>query len=201
AASIKQEAVVKTPGSTKMSTHGTGAPRVPAGPDGKPAGVTRTPVAPRGVEAKGAQSRTQVAGTEGLQSGAWVSFDTTKSQQVTMKVALSYVSGDGAAVNLAAENPGWSVPAVAKRTYAQWNGLLSRIRIGGGTAAQRKEFYTALYHTLLEPSIFSDANGDYLGFDDKVHRTARSTAQYANFSGWDIYRSEIPLLAVIAPEQ
>ncbi|MCW2946189.1 MAG: Alpha,2-mannosidase [Actinoallomurus sp.] len=202
AVSIRQETVVKTPGSTKVSTHGTGAPRVPAGPDGKPAGAgTRTPVAPRGVEAKGAQSRTQVAGTEGLQSGAWVSFDTRTDQHVTMKVALSYVSGQDAAVNLAEENPGWSVPAVTKRSYAQWNGMLSRIRIGGGTAAQRKEFYTALYHTLLEPSIFSDANGDYLGFDDKVHRTAPGKAQYANFSGWDIYRSEIPLLAVIAPEQ
>ena len=60
---------------------------------------------------------------------------------------------------------------MARRTYAQWNGLLYRIRIGGGTAAQQHEFYTALYHALLEPSIFSDANGDYLGFDNKVHRT------------------------------
>ncbi len=175
---------------------------MPAGPDGKPAGAgTGTPVAPRGVEAKGAQSRTQVAGTDGLRSGAWVSFDTTTRHQVTMKVALSYVSQDGATANLAAEDPGWSVPAVAKRTYAQWNSLLSRMRIGGGTAAERQEFYTALYHTMLEPSLFSDANGDYLGFDGKVHRTARGKAQYANFSGWDIYRSEIPLLAVIAPEQ
>ncbi|GAA0341671.1 GH92 family glycosyl hydrolase [Actinoallomurus spadix] len=201
AASIRREAVVKTPGSTKMSTHGTGVPRVPAGPDGRPAGNTRTPVAPRGVEAKGAQSRTRVAGTEGLQSGAWVGFDTTEHQQVTMKVALSYVSEKDAAANLAAENPGWSVPAVARRTYAEWNTLLSRIRVGGGTAAQRRTFYTALYHTLLEPSVFSDANGDYLGFDDKVHRTPHGTVQYANFSGWDVYRSEIPLLAVIAPEQ
>ena len=53
----------------------------------------------------------------------------------------------------------------------------------------------------MEPSIFSDANGDYLGFDDKVHRTAHREVQYANFSGWDIYRSEVPLLAVVAPEQ
>ncbi|MBY8876283.1 GH92 family glycosyl hydrolase [Actinacidiphila acidipaludis] len=202
AASIRQDEVVKSPGTAKVTAHGSGRVRVPAGADGKPAGAgTGTPVAPRGVEAKGAQSRTQVAGTDGLGSGAWVSFDTTSQQQVTMKLALSYVSQDNATANLAHENPGWSVGAVARRTSAQWNSLLSRIRIGGGTAAQRQEFYTALYHTMLEPSIFSDADGDYLGFDDKVHRTAHGAVQYANFSGWDIYRSEIPLLAVIAPEQ
>ncbi len=200
--SIRQDTVVKSPGTSRVSAHGPVTEPVPAGPHGKPAGVhTRTPVAPREVEAKGSQSRTQAAGTDGLQSGAWVSFDTTTRRQVTMKVALSYVSQDNAAANLAREDPGWSVSAVSERTRAQWNGLLSRMRIGGGTPAQRRQFYTALYHTLLEPSIFSDANGDYLGFDDKVHRTAHGKEQYANFSGWDIYRSEIPLLAVIAPER
>ena len=201
AASIRQDTVVKSPGTAKVSTNGPGAQRQPAAPNGKPAAGTGTKVAPRGTEAKGAQSRTQVAGTEGLQSGAWVTFDTTTRQQVTMKVALSYVSQGNASANLKSEDPGWSVPAVAARTYAQWNGLLSRIRIGGGTAAQRRQFYTALYHTMLEPSIFSDANGQYLGFDNQVHRTARGKDQYANFSGWDIYRSEIPLLATILPEQ
>ncbi|MDI5965907.1 GH92 family glycosyl hydrolase [Streptantibioticus silvisoli] len=199
AVSLRQDTVVTSPGTAKVATHGSGASRIPAGSNGKPAGAAA--MAPRGVEAKGAQSRTQVAGTDGLQSGAWVGFDTTKDRKVTMKVALSYVSQDDAAANLATEDPGWSVPAVAHRTYGQWNDLLSRIRVGGGTAAERQQFYTALYHTMLEPTLFSDANGAYLGFDDKVHRTARGKDQYANFSGWDIYRSEIPLLAVIAPEQ
>ena len=202
AVSIKQDTVVESPGTSKVSAHGSGTPRVPAGRDGKAAGAgSGTPVAPRGVEAKGAQSRTQVASTDGLRSGAWVSFDTTKKRQVTMKVALSYTSGHEASANLASENRGWSVPAVAKHTYAQWESLLSRLRIGGGTAAQRQEFYTALYHTMLEPTVFSDADGAYLGFDNKVHHTSRGKDQYANFSGWDVYRSEIPLLAVIAPEQ
>src|SRR5581483_5639702 len=145
--------------------------------------------------------RTQVAGTGGLESGAWVTFDATARQEVTMKVALSYVSLADARANLRAENPGWSVAAVAAHTRAQWDQLLSRIRIGGGTAAQRQEFYTALYHVLLEPSVFSDADGSYLGFDDRVHRLPPGRTQYANFSGWDIYRSEIPLLALVAPEQ
>ncbi|HWG28657.1 GH92 family glycosyl hydrolase [Actinospica sp.] len=141
------------------------------------------------------------ASTSGLQSGAYVSFDTTTHSQVTMKVAISYVSQADAQTNLEAEDSGWSESHVAQSTYKQWDQLLSRIRIGGGTSDQQAEFYTALYHALLEPSIFSDANGDYLGFDGNVHRTSHGQTQYANFSGWDIYRSEIPLLAAVAPEQ
>jgi predicted alpha-1,2-mannosidase len=197
--SIRQETVVTTPGSTSMSSHGTGQQRVPAAANGKPA--TGATLPRKGVEAKGRQSRTQVAGTSGLQSGAWATFDTTRQHQVRMKVAISYVSTADAWANLAAEDRGWSVAGVSRATRAQWNDLLGRIRIGGGTKAQQTEFYTALYHAMLEPSIFSDANGNYLGFDDKVHRTAHGQVQYANFSGWDIYRSEIPLLATLLPEQ
>jgi putative alpha-1,2-mannosidase len=200
AVSLRQETVVTTPGTTEARSNGPSAPRVPAAPNGTPASPGPL-VAPQGTEAKGSQSRTQVADTGGLQSGAWVSFDTTAQSQVTMKVAISYVSTADAWANLASEDPGWSVPAISGHTYAQWNQLLDRIRIGGGTQAQRVQFYTALYHALLEPSIFSDDNGDYLGFDDQIHRLPPDHAQYANFSGWDVYRSEIPLLAVIAPEQ
>ena len=139
--------------------------------------------------------------TSGLQSGAWATFDTTSQRNVTMKVAISYVSEANAWANLASEDPGWSESYIAKSTYSQWNQLFDRIRIGGGTSAQQAEFYTALYHALLEPSTFSDDNGEYLGFDDKVHRTPPGQVQYANFSGWDVYRSEIPLLAVLVPEQ
>ena len=200
AVSLRQESVVTTPGSVQASSQGPSSPRVPAAPDGS-AASGKAQVAPKGVEAKGSQSRTQVAGTEGLQSGAWVTFDTTAKRQVTMKVAISYSSQADARANLTAEDPGWSVHAVSQHTYAQWEQLLGRIRVGGGTAAQRVQFYTALYHAMLEPRIFSDVNGDYLGYDDRVHRTTHGQVQYADFSGWDVYRSEVPLLAVIAPEQ
>ncbi|HEX4789028.1 MAG TPA: GH92 family glycosyl hydrolase [Actinospica sp.] len=146
-------------------------------------------------------TKTPLASTSGLQSGAWATFDTTSQSQVTMKVAISYVSQADAWSNLNAEDPGWSEGHVAQSTYAQWNQLLDRIRIGGGTKAQQTEFYTALYHALLEPSIFSDDNGKYLGYDNKIHTAGRGQVQYANFSGWDIYRSEIPLLAVLVPDQ
>jgi predicted alpha-1,2-mannosidase len=137
----------------------------------------------------------------GLGSGAWVTFNTQDRASVRMKVGLSYVSTAEAAANLARENAGWSVSRVADATREQWNRLLKRIRIGGGTPSQQVQFYTALYHAMLEPSTFSDADGRYLGFDNAIHRTTPGQVQYANFSGWDIYRSEIPLLAMLVPEQ
>ncbi|MGC5352325.1 glycoside hydrolase domain-containing protein, partial [Klebsiella pneumoniae] len=75
-----------------------------------------------------------------------------------------------------------------------WNEHLGRIIVKGGTPEQLTKFYTALYHSLLQPNVFSDVNGDFIGFDNQVHRSD-DHVQYANFSGWDIYRSEIPLLA------
>lgn len=200
ALSLQQESLVETPGSTGVSTRTTPVQPTPAAADGK---ATAAPalIAPRGVEAKGGQSRTQVASATGLQSGAWVTFDTTSEPAVTMKVAISYVSQADAWQNLRTEDPGWSTAAVAARTQAQWNQLLSRIKIGGGTPSQQVQFYSALYHALLDPSTFSDVNGDYLGFDDKVHTLPPGQVQYANYSGWDIYRDEVPLLAVVAPGQ
>jgi putative alpha-1,2-mannosidase len=199
AVSLRQESVVETEGSARASSSGPALQREPAGPDGKPVGGPL--VAPPGQEAKGDQSRTTVASATGLGSGSWVTFNTTAQRTVTMKVSISYVSQANAWQNLRAEDPGWSVPAVAARTYAEWNSLLSRIRIGGGTQSEQVQFYTALYHALLDPSTFSDVNGQYLGFDNQVHQLPPGQVQYANYSGWDVYRDEIPLLAVVAPQQ
>ncbi len=197
AASIRQEAVVTTPGTASTSSKGPGQQRVAANPSGKPV----TELNPEGIEPNGTQSRTQVAGTSGLQSGAWVTFDTQARHDVQMKVGISYVSTADAKDNLAREAPGWNLQHLRQQTRDDWSRLLDRIRIGGGTHDQQVEFYTALYHALQEPSVFSDANGAYLGFDDKVHRVPPGQTQYANFSGWDVYRSEIPLLATIVPDQ
>ncbi|HSZ42968.1 MAG TPA: GH92 family glycosyl hydrolase [Trebonia sp.] len=196
---LQQESVVETTGSASTATHGTAVKPVPAAANGKAAGSVLT--APAGTEAKGGQSRTQVATATGLGSGAWVTFGTAQQADVTMKVAISYVSQQDAGQNLQAEDPGWSTAAVAARTQAEWNGYLGRIRIGGGTAAQQAEFYTALYHALLDPNVFSDVNGKYIGFDNEVHQLPKGQVQYANYSGWDVYRDEIPLLAVVAPQE
>jgi len=132
--------------------------------------------------------------------GAWVTFDASSDHVVTVKVGLSYVSAADAAANLEAEDPGWSLRAVAQKATQSWNAVLDRIDVQGGSTTQEQIFYTSLYHSLLDPSVFSDDNGRYEGFDNRVHDTGGRT-QYTNFSGWDIYRSEIPLLSVIDPAQ
>jgi predicted alpha-1,2-mannosidase len=136
----------------------------------------------------------------GPHSGATVTFDATHDRVVNVKVGISFVSILNARANLTVENAGWSVDAVARAATSAWNALLGRIAIAGGTRAEQQTFYSALYHSLLEPNVFSDDNGEYPGFDHKVH-TARGYTQYANFSGWDIYRSEMQLLSLLEPSQ
>jgi predicted alpha-1,2-mannosidase len=135
----------------------------------------------------------------GPQSGAYVTFDASSAHTVTLKVGLSFVSVDGARANLDAENPGWDFNAVAARSTASWNDYLSRVSVTGGTQDQQRTFYTALYHVLLHPNLYSDVDGRYPGFDGHVHRARVHHAEYANFSDWDIYRTEVPLLALLAP--
>jgi len=141
-------------------------------------------------------------GAAGSDTGAWVTFNARKHSTVKLKVAISYVSVADAWANLKAEDAGWNLGRVARRARADWNHLLSRITVHGGTRDQQVQFYSALYHSFLHPNVFSDVNGDYIGFDDKVHHLGHGQMlQYANFSGWDIYRSEIPLLALFVPHR
>jgi len=132
--------------------------------------------------------------------GAWVGFGATADRTVTMKIGVSYVSLANAASNLRAEEPGWSLQQVEAEATGRWNDALGTIDIGGGSTAARQTFYTALYHSLLDPSTFSDDDGQYMGLDGRVHRTG-GRVQYANFSEWDIYRSEIPLLSMLEPRR
>jgi predicted alpha-1,2-mannosidase len=135
----------------------------------------------------------------GTSCGAFATFDTRADRQVLMKVGISFVSTRDAAQNLAVEDPGWSVPAVAAQAQHRWNALLGRIDVGGGTAAEQHVFYTALYHSLLFPNVVSDVNGDYAGSDGRVH-TDHGREEYADFSEWDIYRSEVQLESLLNPK-
>lgn len=137
----------------------------------------------------------------GVGSGGWVSFDTAKHRSVEVEVGLSYVSGADALQNLQASPDRWQFETMRRRATRIWNALLGRIEVSGGTRSQRATFYTALYHTLLSPTLYSDVNGEYRGFDGKVHRVARGHDEYANYSGWDIYRTEVPLIALLAPHR
>jgi predicted alpha-1,2-mannosidase len=131
---------------------------------------------------------------------AYASFDTRSGAPVEVKVGISYVSIANALGNLAAEATSWSFATVQARARSRWNSLLRRVRVSGGTADEQRVFATAIYHALLFPSVFSDANGQYLGEDGKVHAAAGYT-QYTNVSGWDLYRGEMQLLAFLAPRE
>ncbi|HET6912657.1 MAG TPA: GH92 family glycosyl hydrolase [Rhodanobacteraceae bacterium] len=136
----------------------------------------------------------------GTGSGGWVGFDAGAT--VHVRVGISYVSLANARANLDAEIPqGTSLAQVRRHARDAWNDALGRITIEGGTLDQRTVFYTALYHSLLQPTIFSDEDGEYRGFDQKIHRIEGTQKnQYANFSGWDVYRSQLQLLAWLYPK-
>jgi len=97
-------------------------------------------------------------------------FAVDAGEQIMLKVAISYVSIEGARKNLAAELPGWDFDKVRADAKAAWNKELSKIEVSGGTPDQTTTFYTALYHTMIHPSVFSDVDGQYLGHDGKVHQ-------------------------------
>lgn len=137
--------------------------------------------------------------TKGTQAGAYATFALGHARAVTAKVAISLVSVDGARRNLAADGTRSfaAMRAAAVRTWAQ---RLGRLRVSGGAAADRTMFDTSLYHAQVMPNVVSDADGRYMGEDGRVHRAA-GFSKYSNISGWDTYRSQLPLMAMVAPRE
>jgi predicted alpha-1,2-mannosidase len=127
----------------------------------------------------------------------WVRF--APGQTVTMRVGISFVDADGARRNLDAEAPaGVSFEDMRSAAHVAWGRELGRLRVAGGTIADRRTFYTALYHALLHPNVFTDVDGRYRGFDGAIHDAGGRT-QYANFSSWDTYKAENQLEAMLEP--
>ena len=138
-------------------------------------------------------------------TGAFLTFDTSKNQTVMAKIAISYVSIANARANIAAESPtdhfsSKDFEDAIQAASDTWNSWLNKIQISGGTTNELQVFYSMLYHAFIGPTTCSDANGDYTGYDGQVHN-AHGRVQYANFSGWDIYRSEAQLLGMLAPKE
>jgi predicted alpha-1,2-mannosidase len=142
----------------------------------------------------------------GKHTGVWVEFNGVLDKVdrgLLLKVGVSFVSEEGARANLEKEISGWNFDQVHERAMSTWSALLTRVAVEGGTPDQRKIFYTGLYHSFLSPNMFSDEDGQYIGFDDKPHSLAgtKQKAQYANFSDWDIYRNTVQLQALFEPER
>ena len=121
------------------------------------------------------------------------------SRQLTIKVALSAVSQSGALANLQAEAAGLSFEQIKARATEQWTKELTGLEIEG-TDDQKALFYTSLYHTMINPSVYMDVDGKYRGNDMEIHQ-ADDFTNYTIFSLWDTYRAEHPLLNLIKPKQ
>lgn len=115
---------------------------------------------------------------------------------LSVKVGLSAVSEENADLNLKEEQPGWDFEQAVSGAEELWNRELSKIQFETHDEAARRIFYTALYHTMIAPSVFCDVNGDYRGADGKVYRNAGFT-NYTTWSLWDTYRAAHPLATLI----
>jgi predicted alpha-1,2-mannosidase len=131
---------------------------------------------------------------------ALLSFDTSQGLVVNVKVGMSYFNQANSKANLTAENPGWDFDGLHDAAKSAWNTRLNAIQITGGATDDLTKLYTALYHSLLHPNVYSDVTGDYVGFDGANHAVSGGHVQYANFSGWDIYRSQVQLGALLFPD-
>ena len=129
-----------------------------------------------------------------------IDFHTTEGEQIMVKVALSPVSMDGAEANMKAEMPEWDFEGTVKAAEKAWNEELSKIKIDTDDAEARTVFYTAMYHSMIQPSVFNDVNRDYRGANDQVYK-AGNFVNYTTFSLWDTYRAAIPLMTIIHPEK
>ena len=126
-------------------------------------------------------------------------FSVEGNEPLLIKVALSAVSIDEAKANLKAELPGWDFNATVRAARQAWNEELGKIDITTDDAEVKKVFYTALYHTMTAPSVFSDVSGAYRGADEQVHKG--DFVNYTTFSLWDTYRAAYPLMTLIHPEK
>lgn len=116
-----------------------------------------------------------------------------------VKVALSPVDVEGAEKNMEAELPGWDFDQVRAESADIWNKALNKIQIETNDPVLRKNFYTALYHTMIAPFAYQDVDGRYLGMDKKVHTAAAGYTNYTAFSLWDTFRALHPLMTIINP--
>lgn len=116
-----------------------------------------------------------------------------------VKVALSPVDVEGAEKNMEAELPGWDFDQVRAESADIWNKALNKIRIETNDPVVKKNFYTALYHTMIAPFAYQDVDGRYLGMDKKVHTAAAGYTNYTAFSLWDTFRALHPLMTIINP--
>jgi len=135
---------------------------------------------------------------EGKHLGVFSEFETRQGEQVNLQVGISFVDMQGAENNFKKEIAGKTFDHVRQEAREMWNTQLSKIAVNGGSEDQKTIFYTALYHTMIDPRTFTDVDGRYTGGDNRIHHNESFTKRTI-FSGWDVFRSQFPLQTVINP--
>ena len=146
------------------------------------------------------QKKTGTQKIEGKDIAAYVSFESNSPRVVTMKTGISYVSLANAELNLQIEIPDWDFQNVCSAGRDEWNKVLNKVQVEGGTLDDKTIFYTALYHSLMLPNIFEDVNGQYIGMDNKIKNVESGHHIYSTFSGWDTYRTQAQLWGLLYPQ-
>lgn len=135
----------------------------------------------------------------GKHLGFFTNFKTKNNEEVLVKSGISFVSVDGAKRNLEQDIPDWDFNGTVKKVRSLWEDAMRSVSVEGATDRDKTIFYTALYHTMIDPRAFSDSDGKYIGADHKVHTTSNFTYRTI-FSGWDVFRSQFPLQTIINPK-
>ncbi len=128
------------------------------------------------------------------------SFDTQPGEKMVVVTAISGTDARGAHSNIVAEAPHDSFDRYLADAKSVWDKVLKTIEISTGDINEKTVFYTALYHSLLAPVVFSDADGRYRGPDGTIHQCANGHKHYSTFSTWDTYRAAHPLYTILEPE-
>ncbi|MDR3217524.1 MAG: GH92 family glycosyl hydrolase, partial [Dysgonamonadaceae bacterium] len=129
-----------------------------------------------------------------------VTFAKAPEKEIALKVGISPVSADNALANIKAEIPDWDFEKVRAAALDKWEAEMAKITVETKNEADKRVFYTSMYHAMIHPSLFNDHNGDYRGSDWKVYRKATHD-NYTIFSLWDTYRAAHPLYTITNPDR
>lgn len=141
---------------------------------------------------------TQNTESSGPEAGAYFVFEGSTKSEIVVKIGLSHISIDQARQNLAAEIPQFDFDGMVQGNRQAWRERLSIVQVEGGTATQRSLFYTMLYRSFIMPTLFTEANGKYMGFDAQTH-SAQGFEYYTDMSLWDTFRTLHPLVTLLDP--
>lgn len=181
--------------SRPLTDHGFWTADIPDGQSRHLADVTSKAYLERVAKARLVRGK----GVEGRHVGFFTEFPTAEGEQVEMQVGVSFVDLEGARNNYRQEMDGLKFDEVRARAHEAWNAQLGKIEVEGGTIDDKTVFYTALYHTMIDPRVYQDCDGRYVGGDYRVHPSDGTFTKRTVFSGWDVFRSQFPLQTIINP--